>query len=150
MSLSGSVTLGAPNVETIRTRQKEDPASLLNFWRKRLQIRKTYPEVLVNGRFEAVQATMNDGPAFAYWRLPQGGVPKVQGLSVAGARDVLVVMNLSARDDVDYDMPIPSDGMSKRFLVLDSTAELAMRVSGLVASGEQVTLKAFQAVVFGY
>lgn len=134
--------------------QQQDPNSVLNFWRKRLQIRKKYPEALVYGSFEPVSSTMNDEPIFAYWRKPLPGVEKARGQENDGNRDVLVLLNLTANDGVEFELPISCEGKRERYFVLDSTAGmtegLKVRESGLVSSMEKVKLEAYQGVVLGF
>lgn len=136
------------------TAQGRDPDSVLNYWRRRLQIRKKYPEALVYGAFEPVQSTLDNGPVFAYWRKPGPDVIKARGLRKDGNRDVLVVLNLTAQEGVDFELPITTEGKEERYFMLDSTAGntegLKLRESGLVGSMEKVRLEAYQGVVFGY
>ncbi|CAK4031021.1 probable alpha-glucosidase (maltase) [Lecanosticta acicola] len=159
------------------TTQSREADSVLNYWRKRLAIRRQYPEALVYGSFEAVASTLNDEPVFAYWRKPLAHVAQARGLGKDGERDVLVVLNLTAKDGVGFEMPLsslsssssssspspsssPSSGNDKgqgekqMFFVLDSTAGmtagLQVRSNGLVESGETIVLEGYQGAVFGF
>jgi len=130
--------------------QSDNPDSVLNFWIKRLQIRRKYPEVIVFGGFEPLVSTIDDGPILAYWRKPLPGMKKVEGKGTDGARDVLVVLNLSPKINAVFQLPMSGEGAEKKFFVLDCTTGDKLGGDGLVESGEVIYLDAYEGVVFGY
>lgn len=134
--------------------QTSDEDSVLKYWKHRLHLRKCFAETLVWGDFEPVETTMNDREIFAYWRRPLiGEERKVKGSGEGGASDVLVVLNLSGWEGVEFVMPRGAKREVVYYFVLDCTFEtegLGYSYKGCVGSGERVRLAGWQGVVFGF
>ena len=111
--------------------------SVLNFWRKMLAFRKLHAETLVFGDFEPL--AVDGGPVFAYWR------KSIQGLEL-GEKDVLVVLNMTARMDVVF--TLPGDGA---YATLESTNVSGPdKTAGALTSGQEVSLSAYEGMVLEY
>ncbi|KAK4502934.1 hypothetical protein PRZ48_006361 [Zasmidium cellare] len=138
--------------------------SVLVYYRHRLDLRKRFAETIIFGDFEPVESTLDDGGVFAYWREPLvSEAKKAKGKDAVGARDVLVVLNLSNQEGVEFEMPQVGEGEAVKFFTLDDT--YGMEADGVVrllltsfgfggkadvGSGEKVVLGAYQGLVFGY
>jgi alpha-glucosidase len=115
--------------------QDKRPDSVLNFWRKMLAFRKQHTETLVFGDFEPL--AVDDAPVFAYWR---------KSIQASGDKDVLVVLNMTARTDVVF--ALPGDGS---YTTLEATnANGQTKTAGALMSGQDISLTAYEGLVLEY
>jgi oligo-1,6-glucosidase len=115
--------------------QDKRPDSVLNFWRKMLAFRKQHNETLVFGDF--VPLAVDDAPVFAYWR---------KSIQPSGDKDVLVILNMTARTDVG--LTLPGDGS---YTTLETTnANGQTKTAGAWKGGQDVLLSAYEGLVFKY
>jgi oligo-1,6-glucosidase len=115
--------------------QDKRPDSVLNFWRKMLAFRKQHTDTLVFGDFEPL--ALDDEPVFAYWRKNVGD---------HGDKDVLVILNMTARTDVAFTMP--RDGS---YSTLETTNVSGLtKTVGSLKSGQEISLSAYEGMVLEY
>jgi oligo-1,6-glucosidase len=100
-----------------------------------LAFRKEHAETLVFGDFEPL--AVDDGPVFAYWRRC------TQGL---GEKDVLVVLNMTAKTDVV--LALPGDGAYTTLATTNGNGQT--KTAGALKSGQEVSLSAYEGMVFEY
>jgi alpha-glucosidase len=128
--------------------QDAPDGSVLNFWRRRLRVRKGDARTWVHGEFEAVGGSLDEGPVLAYWRWPVERMPWEE----VGEGDRLVVLNLTGTEGVRFQMP-PIPGGEERgggrvqYAVVDGTHEREISAE-MVAIGAWITLRAYQGLVF--
>jgi len=115
--------------------QEQDPSSVLNFWRQMLKLRRNEAETLCFGDFEVI-GEVDEEPVFAYWRRPMPG---------KDARTLLVVLNMTAQDEVRFKLPACGT------LELRASTRLSEHaIVGIVKEedrGQDVLLKAYEGMV---
>ncbi|KAI5362049.1 putative glycosyl hydrolase, family 13, catalytic domain, glycoside hydrolase superfamily [Septoria linicola] len=142
------------------------PNSTLNFWRKSLLFRKSRPETLVFGSFEAVPILPEDDPRiFAYWR--RGTSSPTPSTSSSSSKttaanihskaeadnNLLIVMNLSAEEGVEVHLPrIPGvekhDGKLAMYEWVAGTDEKGKTArERVVRNGGRVVLGRYEGIV---
>jgi alpha-glucosidase len=115
--------------------QDKRPESVLNFWRKMLAFRKQHTETLVFGDFEPL--AVDDEPVFAYWR---------KCTQMSGDKDVLVILNMTARTDVVF--ALPGDGS---YNTLETTnVNGRTKTAEALRSGRDISLSAYEGMVLEY
>ncbi|KAF2756448.1 alpha amylase [Pseudovirgaria hyperparasitica] len=114
--------------------QDKDTASVLNFWRNMLQLRKEWSDTLVLGDF--VPVDIDEGPVFAYKRVGASG------------NGVLAVMNLSNEEALTWQSPAD---MKCDFKLIKSTSSVENAEKMVNVSGQAVklTLHAYDGFLFG-
>lgn len=143
--------------------QQDDPDSVLQYWQKRIKLRKQHADALVFGDFEPVQSTFNNDVVFAFWRIP---ISSMDGRSLMGAgaseraigsreqpertREVLVVLNLGNHEGVQFVLPPDREGKDMEYVVLDDTYWSSQQRNGVyMRSGDVLDLAAYQGRVLG-
>ncbi|CAK1364461.1 unnamed protein product [Cercospora beticola] len=139
--------------------QERNHDSVLSFWRRLIRFRKERARTVVVGDFEAVEATIGDEvvPVFAYWRRANNG--KLKSGIIEDDRDLLVVINMTAEQDLPFKLPRgyicsgcrgeDGHGRDVMFDPVVTTAEARWQdADGWLKSGQEINLGAFEGVVF--
>ncbi|KAK6006539.1 hypothetical protein QM012_006949 [Aureobasidium pullulans] len=108
--------------------EHEDPSSVLNFWRRMLEVRKTHAEVLVHGNFQLVDEdnkkvfslvkTSPDGKTKALvvcnFSDAESRLPSVDGIDTASAK--VILDNVSDLPKIDTPMTEAEAGYASQFM----------------------------------
>lgn len=123
-------------------RQDKSADSVLEYWRQMIKFRKANAETLIFGDFKPV--LVDNGPLFAYHRTP------ISNTDVPASR-MLIVLNLTKKDDVGFQMPVDPAGDSVEYTLACSRSESSCEETRKVyESGEMLKLKAFEGFIFSY
>ncbi|GIZ45607.1 hypothetical protein CKM354_000876600 [Cercospora kikuchii] len=139
--------------------QERNHDSVLSFWRKLIRFRKERARTVAVCDFEAVEATVGDDivPVFAYWKRANDGNSET-GV-VQDDRDLLVVINVTAEEDVPFELPRGhicsgcrgEDGHRGDIMfdpVVTTTEARWLYADGWFKGGQEISLGAFEGVVF--
>lgn len=134
---NGSVKIWTPMNNDVAecnfAHQKLDNSSVLGFWKKMLQFRKSHRPACVLGDFEPFG--LDDGPVFAY--------KKVTGIS---NHNLLVVLNLTNQDNVSWEIPESLSSLTALSLSMSTHHDaFRSRITDTV-----ITLQAYEGFVFTF
>ncbi|PPJ53242.1 hypothetical protein CBER1_11968 [Cercospora berteroae] len=141
--------------------QERDSGSVLNFWKKLIRFRKETAHTVATGDFEAIGSTVGDVvvPVFAYWRKANDDGFVIGNGMLEDCRDLLVVINMTAEEDVPFRLPRGNvcwrcrdeDGHGRDVMfdpVVTTTEARWLDAGGWLRSGQAISLGAFEGVVF--
>lgn len=123
--------------------QEHLPNSVLNFWRQLLVFRRAYADTLIFGDFEPV--AIDNGPIFAYHRTA------IAGQELAAPR-MLVILNLTQHDGIEFSFPTGLDGSSLDYSILLSARSKRQGscVGTKYKSGTRLRMGAYEGLILAY